>query len=403
MAKSSSVTGAASYLSGNTNALAKGAGASNFDTSKITKSAGIPANNSNIPPANFAVPELNSNITGLKNTKTAFNPGSSSPSSSSGGSAAPPPKRSSASIIKEKLLKPAHTSHFECHFNPPSEVISWCSGRDFNPIDPNNQRLITLSCSETSLPGSRIATAELQDDHHGVTERHAYRRQFDETASFTFYVDAPKDSDPGYRMIWFFEQWKSFIMNEGDSGGSYNHIDGSPVLDDYNWYYRAKFPETYMTDIFITKFEKDYDLRYINPLKSKSRYLEYKFLQAYPISINSMPVSYDQSQLLKCTVSFAYSRYIVRRKGGSSGGGSLFRPTSDAGPIPTNRPSTPPADPSRTTGTIPTAAGRSAGSFTGNEISSPGVLQPTPSTLSAADFFLNRSDTPPQTGDIQLF
>ena len=39
--------------------------------------------------------------------------------------------------------------------------------------------------------------------------------------------------------------------------------------------------------------------------------LQYKFVNAYPISINSIPVSYDTSQLLKCTVSFYYSRYVV--------------------------------------------------------------------------------------------
>ena len=51
----------------------------------------------------------------------------------------------------------------------------------------------------------------------------------------------------------------------------------------------------------MNKFERDYE----------GRYLRYRFLQAYPISINSMPVSYDSSQLLKCTVSFTYTRYVV--------------------------------------------------------------------------------------------
>ena len=39
--------------------------------------------------------------------------------------------------------------------------------------------------------------------------------------------------------------------------------------------------------------------------------MEYRFINAFPISINSMPVSYDQSDLLKCTVSFTYSRYVI--------------------------------------------------------------------------------------------
>jgi len=243
---------------------------------------------------------------------------------------APPPRRTAASTIKEKLLKPALTSHFEAHFNPPRDVFTWMSGRGLNPTDTNNQRLITLSCSETALPGSRIATNTVQDDHHGVTERHAYRRQFDDTSSFTFYVDAPKaGADHGYKLIWFFEQWKSFIMNE-----EYVKSEDGVELDEYRWHYRAKFPKTYMTDIFITKFERDIDVNPINASKSTKKYLEYKFLQAYPISINTMPVSYDQSQLLKCTVSFAFSRYIVRRKTGISDGDPLPNRKSSFNEVP---------------------------------------------------------------------
>ena len=47
-------------------------------------------------------------------------------------------------------------------------------------------------------------------------------------------------------------------------------------------------------------------------------------MKAFPLSINSMLVSYDSSQLLKCTVSFTYSRYWIEGlnlngKGGEPG------------------------------------------------------------------------------------
>jgi hypothetical protein len=62
--------------------------------------------------------------------------------------------------------------------------------------------------------------------------------------------------------------------------------------------YRVNFPEDYKTDnLYITKFEKDY----------LGRYLQYQFINAFPISVNSIPVSYEASELLKCTVSFTYS------------------------------------------------------------------------------------------------
>jgi hypothetical protein len=209
--------------------------------------------------------------------------------------AEPQPQITSMSKIKSKLLRPALTSNFLCEFAPPNtlrrsgfirdRVNAGFIGANY---DRENQELITLSCSEASLPGSSLATHEINNDFTGVTERHAYRRQYDDRADFTFYVDLE------YRIIDFFENWMSYIVGEDD-------ID---IQKEPNYSYRVNFPNTYKTDnLYITKFEKDY----------LGRQLTYQFINAYPISVNSMPVSYDASQLLKCTVSFTYSRYVITR------------------------------------------------------------------------------------------
>jgi hypothetical protein len=41
----------------------------------------------------------------------------------------------------------------------------------------------------------------------------------------------------------------------------------------------------------------------------------YQFIGAFPISIAATPVTYDSSDVLQCTVSFSYMRYIRRRSG----------------------------------------------------------------------------------------
>ena len=53
--------------------------------------------------------------------------------------------------------------------------------------------------------------------------------------------------------------------------------------------------------LIVRKFEKDHQ-----------NLLQYEFIRAFPLAINSMPVSYDASSLLKCTVSLSYIRYVVR-------------------------------------------------------------------------------------------
>ena len=70
--------------------------------------------------------------------------------------------------------------------------------------------------------------------------------------------------------------------------------------------------------------------------------MEYRFLKAYPISINSMPVSYEASQLLKCTVNFNFSRYLVGSQNNTSDVGLPYFPDGDPimGPLPINNPPT---------------------------------------------------------------
>jgi hypothetical protein len=203
--------------------------------------------------------------------------------------ATPKPRARNVADLKANILRPSLTSTYECHFNPPPAVRSWMnSRRRFDIGGGYNYTMdekVTLSCREAALPGSSLATHTLDNDHTGVTERHAYRRQYDTTSSFSFYVDEQ------YDIINFFENWISFIVNE----------DGSRDAERDNYNYRVNFPNEYKSEIFIRKFERDY----------KGRDLQYKFVNAYPVSINQMPVSYDASQILLCTVNFNFSRYII--------------------------------------------------------------------------------------------
>ena len=62
------------------------------------------------------------------------------------------------------------------------------------------------------------------------------------------------------------------------------------------------------TGLQVIKFERTGDTkneRYI------SKPLIYEFINSYPISVASMPVSYDSSSLLKCSVSLSYIRYLM--------------------------------------------------------------------------------------------
>jgi len=203
------------------------------------------------------------------------------------------PRKVRVSDVKANLLRPATTSHFEVEIPIINGLSKWRG--------VGKQDKIQLMCSDASLPGSQLATFEINNDRTGVTERHVHRRIFDERIDLTFYVDAGL-----YQPIKFFEQWISYIVN----GRQISENDEENQLKTENYFYRIRYPDgdgngngAYVAKqgLNITKFERDHQ----NPFT-------YQFMRAYPLSISSMPVSYDGSSLLKCSVSFTYTRYVIR-------------------------------------------------------------------------------------------
>ena len=196
--------------------------------------------------------------------------------------------------IKSSLLHPALTSHFEVTI--PKLGTKFDDFLKYNGVNLDQGKL-NLMCSEAVLPGSNLATFEINDNFHGVTERHAYRRVYDDRIDLTFYVDAEN-----YLPIRYFETWMKYIVDESMNPQTERGNKGS-IHNEY--FYRVRYPEgtngyTSSQGLTVTKFERDY-----------KQNLEYRFIRSFPISINSMPVSYDSSSLLKCTVSMSYIRYAL--------------------------------------------------------------------------------------------
>ena len=199
--------------------------------------------------------------------------------------AKPTPGPRTVGELKRSILNPATTSNYMCRFGTPGDGTTL-------QLNQNTQDLLEIACTEASLPGASLATLDIDNTYHGVSEKMAYRKVYDDRADFTFIVDR------NYFAIEYFERWISLIVNEPQD----------KTIQNQQYSYRVKYPKSYRTDnLYITKFEKDY-------LSNKTE-LTYRFIGAYPISIVSMPISYDQSQLLKCTVSFTYLRYVVNPEG----------------------------------------------------------------------------------------
>lgn len=206
----------------------------------------------------------------------------------------------STSDFVKRFSNIAQSSQFRAVFNIQNLPFT-------NQYAPANRYTEDLSilCTETSLPGSRFSTSENNQDYYGISQKFAYRRDFD-NIDMTFYVDG------GYNTLKFFEQWMDYIASPDES---YSVVGDN--IESNNSFYRFKYPSQYKTSIYIHKFNKDYEPvfsggKLVGGTGNKSE-IVYTFIDAFPLNISSIPVSYDQSQILKVTVSFSFDRYFVER------------------------------------------------------------------------------------------
>ena len=220
------------------------------------------------------------------------------------------PSPKTVASIKKNLLRPATTSHFEVQIGLPSGFDKVMTNA-FGYSTGVHKEKLHLLCSEASLPGSQLATTEINNNFTGVTERHAYRRIFDDRLDLTFYVDVEN-----YLPIRVFETWIAYITGEQYQNPGGNFVELAAPKSQ-NYFYRMRYPDSSpgydgytATGLSVTKFEKDY--RYNHSMR-------YEFIKSFPISITSMPVSYNGSDLLRCSVGMTYIRYVVDKITGVQG------------------------------------------------------------------------------------
>ena len=184
------------------------------------------------------------------------------------------PEKLTVSSIKARLLNVAQSSLYRVTLSVPQAVRDTLS---LSSVDYDN---IDLLCSEASLPGSSLTTHEVNNDYHGVTEKMAYRRLYDETIGLTFYVDR------NYKVIELIEGWMDYISG----------IDNPKTYESPYVSHRVAYPKTYKNNIYLTKFEKDH-FSTVSTLPRTT--LDYTFVNAFPLSLTATPVSYEGSQVLK--------------------------------------------------------------------------------------------------------
>ena len=205
-------------------------------------------------------------------------------------------------------------------------------------------RRYSLLATEAILPGTAMSTLEEQGSRQGITERFATQRAYNDIA-ITYYI--PSD----YTSLRLFQEWINFmnpLYYRGGVGGgddvrlTSGYTSGYPNATDSNSFHRFRYPNEYKKSLTITKFERNVG-QTRSALKSfettpeeergkfatfredpndnfelQKKYglfdpeaISYKFINAFPTSIQDVALTYQNSTVLQVTVEFAYDRYVI--------------------------------------------------------------------------------------------
>ena len=191
------------------------------------------------------------------------------------------------SVAKNLIGPLAQTNHFLVTFSSltPS-VEEYLNGyRGISDIRPFLSRTAGILCNSATLPTTAYATADIRDNFMAVPQQFAHTRIYTDI-DFQFYIDED------YTLLKIFEGWMEYISSGADD---------STIQEDRAFYRRMRYPDSYKCNtMYINKFEKNF-----------KRTMRYRFVNVFPKSMSTIPVTYGPADILKVSVSFNYDRYIV--------------------------------------------------------------------------------------------
>ena len=202
--------------------------------------------------------------------------------------------KDSVDRIKSTVARPSLDTFYEVNFSF-GKYQTWLSdapgkrrtqGTDF-------MQKMKLMCTQAELPGTSFVPSSAIGHRQGIQEEFPNLRNFP-PLNLVFYADAD------HVIIEVLESWMSYINPIFNSG-----------IRDSNAFTRFNYPEDYKETIHVTKFERDTFIRESRNASYQSDITSYEFVNVWPIDLTSMRVAYGDSNVLRCSVQFAYDRFFT--------------------------------------------------------------------------------------------
>ena len=183
-------------------------------------------------------------------------------------------------------------------------------------LGPNDPKIrYELLANEAMLPGTSMQVVQQQGDRQGIRERFATQRQYTDI-SISFYVSSD------YKILRLFQEWINFmnplyVTPQGVKSPT-AYPGGYPNNDEGYAYHRFRYPVEYKKNISVTKFERNMGTgkekggrHNLSGIQSRRGVdytpdaISYNFINAFPTSIQDIPLNYQAGQVLQCQVEFS--------------------------------------------------------------------------------------------------
>ena len=165
--------------------------------------------------------------------------------------------------------------------------------------DDGDYRLFSIRCDSVQLPGVSLASADGPPRlGYGPIEKHPYNANFEDIA-LTFMVDANSQI---HKLLY---NWVNVIVNFQSRGGQELRGSSGPMRSAaYEVGYRDKYAALLQIDVY----------RDVGSGDEYQKTMTYKAFNAFPMAFPSAGLNWNEGDILKLSIPFAYTDFSVEYK-----------------------------------------------------------------------------------------
>jgi len=155
---------------------------------------------------------------------------------------------------------------------------------------------LSFQCESAELPGRTLATFDART--YGPSIKYPYQTSYGDI-NLTFYCTGNPTGTTS-QGLWekrFFDAWMDKI-NRIPSRTPQNSSFGDPELFVYPPAWNMAYKDDYSSEIEIVHYDSDGDETYV-----------VKLIDAFPIAVNQLSLSWAEESVLRLVVTFAYTRW----------------------------------------------------------------------------------------------